>query len=81
MYDEVYKDSQGREVPSVKIKVKNGNYRRQKHGFLTSGFNLATPFPEEHQPLQHPYNRSQPRLQLNSRQICKNEDCHLPRAG
>lgn len=34
-----------------------------------------------HQPLQHPYHGSQPRLQLNSQQICKNEDCHLPSAG
>lgn len=33
MYDEVYQDSQGRETPSVKIKVKNGNYRRQKRGW------------------------------------------------
>lgn len=84
MYDEVYRDSQGRETPSVKIKVKSGNYRRQNMvgiGFLTSGFSFSTPFQEEHQPFQHPYHRSQPRLQLNSQQICKNEDCHLPSAG
>lgn len=29
IYDEVYKDSQGREIPSVKTNVKNGNYRRK----------------------------------------------------
>lgn len=43
MYDEVYKDSQGRETPSVKINVKNGNYRRQDMvgiSFITSGFNF-----------------------------------------
>lgn len=52
MYDEVYRDSQGRETPSVKIKVKSGNYRRQNMvgiGFLTSGFSFSTPFQEEHQ--------------------------------
>lgn len=50
MYDEVYRDSEGRETPSVKLK--SGNYRRQNVvgiGFLTSGFNFSTPFQEEHQ--------------------------------
>lgn len=45
MYDEVYKDSQGRETPSVKVNVKNGNYRRKDMvgiSFITSAFNFST---------------------------------------
>lgn len=43
MYDEVYNDSKGKETPSVKINVKNGNYRRQDMvgiSFIRSGFNF-----------------------------------------
>lgn len=42
-YDEVYRDSQGRETPSVKINVKNGNYRRKDMvgmSLITSGFDF-----------------------------------------
>lgn len=43
MYDEVYKDSQGRETPSVKINVENGNYRRRDVvgiSMITSGLDF-----------------------------------------
>lgn len=43
IYDEVYRDSQGRETPSVKINVKNGNYRRKDMvgmSLITSGFDF-----------------------------------------
>lgn len=76
MYDDVYKDSQGRETPSVKINVKNGNYRRKDMvgiSFITNGFNFYTILPvgisatlTAYKPLQHSHHVSQPRLQHNS---------------
>lgn len=76
MYDEVYKDSEGRETPSVKINVKNGNYRRKDIvgiSFITAGFNFYTILPvgilailTVYKPLQCSYHISQPRLQHNS---------------